>query len=334
MVDVNSYLIGYNLSNFGQFDYYKANIINNPDVITNFIYDGTSLSSLGYMICSLESNNSFDTITTDSQRTFSNVSMYGGKYMPFTISRFEDRLEFSFNIIKNICDGDMKKYNITVNECRYLKRWLSRPDAHVLKIASREYMNIYFEGSFNVQEVFYGEYRIGLSLTFITNRPFAMHEPVIFTKVFDGEPELYDIDLDLVNSQLQEDPDNEELLAEKTEILEKKESCILRISDISDEVGYVYPDIEIVCNESGHLCLTNSFDGREMIINNCTKGETIVINHNLIIGSDNPDHDIQNNFNYEFLRISNDYYSNSNNITCSLSCKVKISYSPVAKVVF
>lgn len=264
-------------------------------IVTDFIFDGVALSSLGYMIVDLNSSGGFRE-AANATRTFQNVSMFNGKFMPFTVTTYADRLEFNFDIIKLTCNGS-DGYIIHTDEARYLMRWLARPKAYKFKMVCDEYANVFFEGSFNVTDIFVGDDRIGLRLTFVTNRPFGTHTPLLFTKTFESTDDFLDI------------------------------------VDISDDAGSIYPYIMIKCNEGGNLCLSNSFDERDMIINGCSEGETIIITEELILGTDNPLHKIQNDFNYEFLKISNNYYDRLNRITCTMKCDVTISYQPVAKVV-
>lgn len=261
----------------------------------NFIYDGISLQSMGYMVCDFDSRSSVDKVTTDSQRNFKSTSMYGGKYQPFTVSTYDDRIEFTFNICKRVCNT-IQESTLNLMEIKSLKRWLNRPEPHKFKIIYKEYADYYFEGSFNVQEVFYGNLRVGLELTFISNRPFGMHEPVLYTA-------------DLTSTG------------------------VLSIADISDEIGYIYPDLTITCKASGDLELLNSFDDRKTLIKNCKTGEVIHFSPTLLLASSIDSHKIQDDFNFTFLRISNSIYSRANNITASLPCHIRIQYSPIAKVV-
>ena len=261
----------------------------------DFIYDNISLKSLGYRVCEFDSRSSIYTATTDSQRTFENTSMYGGNYFPFILATYNDRLEFTFSICKSSCDPH-RKAPFTLADIRALKRWLNRPEPHKFKIICKEYADYYFEGSFNVQELFFGNLRVGLELTFVSNRPYGLHEPVLYVS-------------DLTPSQP------------------------LFITDLSDEIGSIYPDITLTCNETGDLTLTNSFDSCETIVKRCTTGETLHFSPALHLSSSSLAHKIQEDFNYTFLRISNSMYCRTNTITSTLPCTIRLSYSPAAKVV-
>ena len=264
-------------------------------IVTDFIYDNVALNSVGYMICDFDysGNNEIENAT----RTFQNVSMFQGKFMPFTHALYENRLEFSFDICKMDCSS-FDDYYISNKEAAYMMRWLARPESHKLKFVHSDYADIYYDGSFNVTDIKFGDNRIGLRLTFITTRPFGSYEAVSFRKTLE--------------------PQSDELV----------------ITDTSDDAGYIYPYIEIVCNESGDLYLNNSYDNVDTIIKNCTEGEKIIFTEQLILSTDMIEHKVQNDFNYEFLKISNNFSNRTNRITSSLDCDLLISYCPIAKVVY
>ena len=346
--------------------------------ILDFIYDDRSLSSIGYIICDLEASNSVAE-QTNATRTFNNLSMYYGKFMPFSVSTYADRLEFTFDVIKNTCNGSYSDMLITNTECSYLMKWLARSTSHKLKFACDEYANIYYEGSFNVTDLKSGDDRIGLRLNFITNRPFGMYEPILYKYTFGENVEERNA-IGATASKIatyctQRKDETGDQLANTNKLLEEQIALAnewdertktifdirdtitldnvddvaanmtddkiqramadeLVITDISDEEGYIYPYVQINCKEAGNVCITNSFDGRQTIINNCSEGETIIITENLILGTDFIDHKVQNDFNYEFLRIQNTNSDKTNRLTSATDIELFISYSPVAKVVF
>ena len=76
---------------------------------SDFEYDGISLSSMGLSIVSFDGAQD-DEITTDSQRTFNSISLFGGRYQPFLTSIYEDRLEIEFAIAKNFCEDETDVY--------------------------------------------------------------------------------------------------------------------------------------------------------------------------------------------------------------------------------
>ena len=103
--------------------------------------------------------------------------------------------------------------------------------------------------------------------------------------------------------------------------------------DTSDEIGYIYPDLKIICLESGKLELYNSNENRKTIIENCSANEVINFSENLVFSSSNESHKIQNDFNYIFFRIANSYGNRKNIISSSIPVDIEFSYSPYVKVV-
>lgn len=262
----------------------------------DFIYDGISLSSLGYTICEFDHSSSVRNAAADSARTFHNTSLFQGKYMPFTAVTYDDRLEMTFQIMKYDCRHPDQR-TISLEEARFLKRWLCRDAPHKLKMIHEGYDSIYFEGSFNLEEIFYGSQRAGMELTFISNRPFARHEPLLC---------------------------HSELLTP---------SDVLHIIDTSDEIGHSYPDLTVTCLTDGDLVLRNSFDNRETAVKNCRKGECLHFEENLIFSTSLDSHAVQDDFNYQWLRLSNSFHSRTNDISSSLPCSIRLSYSPIVKAV-
>lgn len=260
----------------------------------DFIYDDISLSSMGYTVCNFDTDSSINTVTTDSQRTFQHATMFYGKYLPIYASSYSDHLELTFSVCR------MPVFNnpdLTVDDIRFMKRWLNRPTCHKFKIIHEGFSGIYFEGTFNVTEMRFAGYVNGLELTFISNRPFALHEPMLY-------------ETDLLTS-----------------------TDYLDIFDLSDEIGSIYPDIQVTCKSAGSLSIINSFDERRTTVANCRDGEIITFTPYLIIESNDPEHAVYDDFNFNFTRISNTLYEKKNRITSSLPCHIRISYSPIVKAV-
>ena len=261
-----------------------------------FTYDGVSLADMGYIVCKFDGGGaSLDGIKTDSQRDWDNISVMWGKFMPWTVSTFGDRLEMEFSIMKEPC-GD-NSLLITPAEMVQLKRWLSRPVAKVLRFPEEPgFENIYYEGSFNVEEVWLNtEGRYGANLTFTCNAPAGFYdfEPIEGTLDTDGE---------------------------------------LVIKDISDEVGWIYPTLKVTVHADGDLRLFNSYDARSTLVKNCKAGEVITFYNSQQITSSRS-RSIGDDFNFRFLRIYNDYLNNENIITTNLPISYEFTYKPIAKAV-
>lgn len=263
-------------------------------IAIDFEYDGEYLKNYGFTICSINENG-FNTITTDSQATFNNVKLMNGKLFEITTSHYEDRLEINFQICKYTSDHIL--HPISHCEARELKRWLNRPTFKRFKLIQPYWADIYMEGSFNVRNVICGGEIFLLELTFISNRPFALHEPITHRIYTTAPNESY------------------------------------TFFDISDEIGYIYPDIKITCLQNGTLRVNNSNENRNTEIKNCSSGEIIQFTPKLLMSTSLPSHKIQNDFNYKFFRISNSYNNRKNILSFSIPVDVEITYCPYVKVV-
>jgi hypothetical protein len=258
----------------------------------DFEYDGLNLSSFGYVLCNFDSKG-LQIISNGSQITFNTTSTLNGAKHELTSTEYENCLESVFQICKNPCNAD--NIEITIDELRVLSRWLNRKGFYKFKILSDEYLDIYFEASFNISKIEMDGKLYGLELELKTNRPFALQEPkkiVLKNLVANGEHSII---------------------------------------DHSDAEGYIYPEVEITLNESGNLSIYNAIENRTTYIANCVAGETIKMNYP-IIESSIVDHKIQNDFNWNFFRIANTFRNKTNKITISLPCTIKILYSPIIKV--
>ena len=258
----------------------------------DFEFDGINLSNFGFMICRFGSEG-LQTISNGSKITFNTVSTSHGAKYELTSTDYEGCLETTIQICKNICGSN--DFEISLDELRVLSRWLNRKGFYKFKILSDEYIDIYFEASFNINKIEIDGKLCGLELELKTNRPFALQEPrkIIIENIdYNGEK---------------------------------------IIQDFSDIEGYIYPEVEITINENGNLTIYNEMENRITSINNCVAGEVIKMNYP-IIESSIPNREIQNDFNWNFFRIANTFRNKFNKIVISLPCTIKIVYSPTIKV--
>lgn len=269
-------------------------------MVTDFIYDGVRLSTVGYDLVSFDGERKGD-IDTDSQYTYNHLSMMRGKYQPFIAPVYEDCLQMEFYIAKSLCvDGGVQTgegwYNISPSDMAYLKRWLVRPMPHKLTIPTTEYDGIFWNGTFLLEEHVLGDGRIGAHLTFECDAPYGYKDLVTITGSLDANGS-------------------------------RSYNCT------SDEIGWIYPNLIITPKSSGDLTITNSSDSRSMIIKNCVQDEVITISKNMQISSSLSTHDVANDFNYIFYRINNSFGNVANTIVSNLSIDYTITYNPIAKVV-
>ena len=260
----------------------------------DFTFRGESLSSYDLIMCNF-SNPSLGPVATDSQRTFTSIPMFGGRRFPFLFTTYDSTLVITFSVCKA---PKAESEIITPLEAAVIKRWLSSPTPEEFRIdAIGDYAQVRWYGSFNVEEVHYYGDCVGFNLTFTSTAPFGYYD-----------------DIELSGEAAANVP--------------------ITIYDISDEEGYLYPDLTVTLKEGGNLVITNELDGRTTVVNNCTSGESIKFSHLLQISSSISSHKLGNDFNYRFLRINNKYDNTVNKISFSLPCEYKLTYRPIAKVVF
>ena len=261
----------------------------------DFEYDGLLLSDLGYVICNF-GDKGLETISNGSKISFNTTPILNGNLHLLTHSQYDECLEITFSICKDSCktvSGDVEP--ITVDEQSRLMRWLNRKDFHKFKLKQDGYENIYFEGSFNINRYELDGKVYGLELTFKSNRPFAVYEPIT------NEFEITD------------------------------DNLTYTIEDISDEIGFIYADAEITCLADGKLVIENSVENRRTTVDNCVIDEVLTFK-NPVITTSVSTHKIQNDFNYNFIRIANEWNNTTNVLTFSMPCRVKLTYSPIKKV--
>ena len=268
-------------------------------IATDFVYDGVHLSAFGFMIVDFDSESSMNAHTTDSQKNFKSVTQMHGKFMPFASATYDESIKAEFSIIKN--PETTSSSIITLDERREIKRWLNRDQAHEFMLVDEAYTGIRWEGSFNVEEVYFAGECYGLNLTFYTTRPFALGTTQIETFALSAG------DSHSINVQ-------------------------------SDDDGYITPtSVKLTCDSAGTLILTNEYDNRTTRIENCTANEVITLADTLQITSTVSTHDLANDFNYVFPRLNSSYSTGNENVIAlgsgSIGCTIEITYDPIIKAV-
>ena len=268
----------------------------------DFEYDGLHLSDFGFIACQFEASSGMQTMSAGSKITFSKVARDRGRRNSLVGTKYQDCLTCTFDICKNPDEyPDPLDMYIKNDEYRDIMRWLNRREFCVFRAIPEEceeddnIVTCKFNASFNIEKIKASEDLIGLRLTMETDRPFGFGDEIIKTMTF-GQTTSYSV------------------------------------YDPSDEIGEFYPDLTITMSASGDLIISNETLDVTMSVNNCSVGEVITIKGSeQIITTSIPEHDICNDFNYEFLRIGNTYHNRSNKITCDVACTVKLSFCPVIK---
>lgn len=261
----------------------------------DFEYDGQLASGWGLILCQLDGDSGINISTAGSELNFNQVSTRRGALWFTTETTYDSVLTATFQVCKYDCETGSPQ-SLTVDEQRGITRWLNRKEPHELKIISDEnlYDYVRFEGSFNLSKVETIEGIIGFELTFTSNRPFALGKRV-----------------------------------RRKLTLTAKESY--SITDISDEIGYSYPDMTVTLKSGGDFTLYNAIEDRTTEVKSCTSGEVLTFDEYLNISSSLPSHKLQNDFNYVFFRVANTYGNRVNEITSSLDCEIILEYDPIIK---
>lgn len=308
----------------------------------DFEYAGHNLSEFGCIICNFGSKG-LETVSNGSQITFNTVPSLGGSKRHLTSTTYEDCLTTTIQICKHSCDSDVNE--ISATEHRELTKWLNRKEFLKFKIFDEDYIDLYFNASFNISRIEINGKLYGLELEVITDRPFALKEPVFINvkskylyawekfAVVNNNNKGESIGEYVTSYNRNSYPDNGiknnyyYVYADEN----KKFENVHNINDTSYEEGYIYPYTEIVIDEDGDLDIYNAIEDRHTIIKNCKANEVIVMDYPVIQSSDSS-HSIQNDFNYNFFRIANTYDNSRNDLTISIPCSIKLKYSPIVKV--
>lgn len=260
---------------------------------TDFEYDGERLSDYGCMVCTFDEGG-LETVENGAQLTFNTVPVKNGTLNLLTSTAYETCIEATFQICKCDIQSDNDNQYLTEDDVREIMRWLNRKQYHKFRVLAGDYFYWYYEGSFNVSKIDFSGRICGLDLTFKSNRPFARQDAITYSFTSDGQTD-------------------------------NTAYCI------SDDEGYIYPDVEVTILEAGDLTINNRTDGRNTYIANCEAGEVITMKHPMIFTSSET-HKIQNDFSWKFLRLVNSRNSQCNILYFSLPCEVKITYSPMIKI--
>lgn len=265
----------------------------------DFEYDGQYLSDYGFIICDFDGASGVDTISAGSTLTFNKVSQFNGRNFSLASTQYENCISTTFDICKDPEKYEKDEMEISTDEFRDLMRWLNRTEflkfqLHDSDIDYEE--GCYFDASFNIEKIKINEILYGLRLTMETNKPFAYGDE------------------------------------EKIKWTISDTSTVKTFSDMSDEIGCIYPSLKIICNDDGDFTIQNLTFETTTTIANCSDGEVITIDGNTqIITTSDDSHKVYEDFNYEFFKIGNTYNSRKNMISVNMPCVVEITYTPIIK---
>jgi len=321
----------------------------------DFEYDGERASDYGLMIGSL--NDPDEEVDIGNKITINKVKAQNSDKYYAVNSDYDDCLSLEIGVVKNPCHGDDGYFTDT--EINHIVQWLNRKSFYKFKPIYRdpnEFMDVFVEGTFNVDLVKIGGSVVGFNLTLNTNSPYCYSEPVEFSYSFyqilttenydeltvntGDDTFLTDVSVkhtstgDVVNEQILETEDSNELtVGADDDIFLIDASVEPAFTDsVSNENGYIYVDAVINVWQDGDLIISNENDTNDVVINNCKNGDVIKLYGDLKI-IECPTHlKLYNDFNYNFLRLLNTYKNSENKLSSNLICDIKLTYTPIKKV--
>ena len=267
----------------------------------DFQYDNLYLSDFGFVVCSFDNSSGDNTISEGSEITFDLTPVSMGANYLLAGAKYDGAVTAEFDICKipkcKINDAFDDDFYVSYDEERDISRWLNRKEMLPFMLISDHYEGVRFDGSFNISKYEYGGNVVGFHLKFFSNKPFGYLDT------------YYKFSISQANG-------------EKT------------IYDYSDEIGYSLVDMEVTVKQAGDLKITNTFDGKEIIVRNCVQNEKIQFTSSQqIISSDNNHaNTIMNDFNFIFPIISNSFKNRKNTFIFSLPSDVVIKYKQIRKV--
>ena len=267
----------------------------------DFYFGDQLLSEFGFMICTLGTESGTVEYSAGSEITFNTVKRNYGKSYSLAGTSYDTCVSAEFIIAKDPCFYGYNSH-ITNDEFRDIQRWLNRKEFLPFRLLHRHEPwcdPCFYDVSFNIEKIMFADVLCAIKLTLFSDSPYGYGETISQT-----------FDIDSSNDYL--------------------------YMDISDEIGYIYPNVEITCKSAGVLKIKNSlFPDETVEVKGCSLNEVITINGEIMsINSSKSSHDISNDFNYTFLKIGNTYEDIKNVYYVGdggIPCRVKISYKPIIK---
>lgn len=266
-------------------------------LIKDFIFNNIKLSDMGYMMCSFDGD--MDTIMVGSHITFNTTKSANNNSRRYTSVTFEEVLTTKFQIAKYDCKNDVLSY-LDIDDVREIMRWLNcHANKKLIFLDDQDgYDQVFFLGSFPTIDIIRkGSRIVGLELTFVSCLSYALSHDVIST-------------------------------------FNVSESGTIILRNDDDCYGYNIPKkIEIEVLQDGLLYIDNNVSGLRTSIANCTSGEVITIDGNILwLESSDNNHDIHNDFNYNFIKIVRNEETDENTLTFSLPCRITVISNYIRKV--
>jgi len=271
---------------------------------TDFVYDDIKLSDKGYIICDFDDKSGVEIVDVGSTITFNKIKRDSGRIYTLASATYDECVTATFDICKDDCKFDREHMELSTQEFREIMQWLNRREFLPFRIVDDRQTVCWYNASFNVDKIVIGGKIYGARLTMETDRPFGYDDKV-------------SIRVPVGNN-----------------------TSGINITNQSNEIGYLYPTVKIVCHLDGDIQIENTLEECVTEIKNCSNGETILLNGETqtIVTDNDSGHTkgkIHNDFNWEFPRLgvqmSRGQPVRNNYITVSLPCEISFEYRPIVK---
>ena len=264
----------------------------------DFEYDGRLLSEFGMMVCSFSNDSGANTADSGSEITFNLVPAGYGQSNYVSGLKYEKCLSTTFQICKIPDVRHEDDAEISNEELRELSRWLNRKKFlwfNSFDWCEPDRVKPWFRASFTLKRIESGRQTVGVELDMVTDAPFGY-----------GPEESLELTFLSAGSK--------------------------QMVDRSDEIGETCPWMQVTCGTAGDLVLTDDITGCRCSVANCLTGEVLTFSgDSRLITSTNTNHDLANDFNYDFFRFGNTVDERINTITASMPCTVVMKYRPIWK---
>lgn len=278
-----------------------------------FSYDGISSEVYNVVIGSF-------TGADDGTQEMGNVDIttvkapYSNNFLKANAT-YNNPLMITFSIMKLNC-ADSTDYIFTEREIGFISRWLARKDYKKLKFFQDGWEDIHYNAIMKINQHMVGGECVGFDITATCDAPWG----------YDQE--------------------------QTTNIDASSGSADVLIYDDSDEIGVLFPRVEIDVFADGDIEIINNFTGKKTKIRNCVNGEKIILDKMSITSTecrpvydrDVYDYDgkhktLFNDFNWEWPSIANYFTPNNtrdsrvNRYVVNGNCRIKMTWESPRKAV-
>lgn len=260
-----------------------------------FIFDGISSREYDLLICSFDGAENGQA-TAGSKIEFSTFKASKSNRWVKTGVSYNEQLIFTFQICKNPCSQDVNK-PFTEREIAFFMRWLVRKEYKHLQLIQEGFENIFYNCQLNVERYLIAGACYGFEVTATCDAPWGWS----------------DINTTTISSS-----------STKT----------VNIYDSSDEIGVLFPRVELYVHGSGDIRIKNELTNTETVIKNCIAGENIVMDNMIITSSKYENHKtLYDDFNWNWFEIGNTFTNRSNPVTVTGNCDIALTWRCPRKAV-